>query len=174
MQNMKKKNWITALIIFIVIALIGVAIVRYSKPTLPVVQPDGSTKGNYALKNIMALKESYECSFTKSDEVTRVVGTLQTDGSKIRGDFDISLTTKDGEKSFASHLIVIDNQAYSWTSLQPVGYKTRYTGSANKNATPEEQGQMVGKGDVLPLNCVKKNIDQGVFNIPEAINFIGI
>lgn len=172
---MKKKNLITSIVLFVCIAIIVILIIRFNKPTPAIVAADGSVSGNYAISNILALQKSYECSFTKSDEAASVQGTLQTDGSKVRGDFDISLQVGGGQtNSFASHTITKDNTTYAWTSLQPIGYKTRVVKSATRGATPEEQAQILGQNDKVQMSCKPTTIDQSVFNVPEAISFTQI
>ena len=55
----------------------------------PEVLVDGSIKGVYSIKNILSLGRPYICSFEKFDELSKVVGLVRTDGSKIFGEFKI-------------------------------------------------------------------------------------
>lgn len=142
-----------------------------TKAELPVVGTNGEVKGEYAISNIMALGKPYRCTFEKKDETSMIQGVLTTDALNIYGEFKIN--TKILEESFRTFLLVRGKESYIWTSLQNVGFKSRVTNSATKNASPEEQAQIVGLKDKLELSCSPlAEIDPSTFEVPSSIEFV--
>lgn len=167
---MKKKIWLSIVILILLVA--GIAFVATREQKLPIVNVDGSIIGKYSIKEVMALNLPYECTFRKIDQNAEVSGTLDTDGQKIRGDFDINITTAQNEKqNLASHLVVLDNTAYIWTSLNTLGFKTPYTNSASTNASPIEQSQIIGLKDKTNFVCRPWNATLNSFDLPSGITF---
>jgi hypothetical protein len=174
-------------ILFIILVLIGVGAYFALNKTkgeidilsgdLPLPNSEGTIVGTYSLKNIIDQELPYECTMGKSDETSRVLGNIFISGDgKIRGDFDLELvlpeeTPTEIPRSFASHLIVDGDTAYTWTSLQPIGYKTKVAKSATKNASTEEQSQIVGIDDELEYECKPWNANLTVFIVPTGISF---
>lgn len=137
---------------------------------VPVAKEDGSIEGEYSIKNIMDLGKPYECSFAKTDGASSITGGLRISEGKVRGDFDITLQALDGG-SFASHLIVNDGYSYSWTSIQPVGYKAKIVDNSMNSDEEAEQAQLVGIEDKVPYKCVPWNVDLTAFELPKGVQF---
>lgn len=167
-----KRNII---ILAIVIAVIG-AIFFFTKGGFsgsPVVNKDGAIKGDYSLQSIIALNTPYECSFSKGDASSNIAGAVRIAEGKARADFDIEI--KETElKSFASHLLIRDNLAYVWTSIQPTGFKGKIAESTEKNASPAEQAQIIGLKDKINYTCSPWNLNLTVFEIPSGITFLDL
>lgn len=167
---MKKKIWLS--VVILILLVVGTTLVATREQKMPIVNVDGSIIGKYSIKDIMALQLPYECSFKKIDQNSEISGTLNTDGQKIRGDFDINLTVAENEKqNLASHLIVTDKTAYIWTSLNTLGFKTPYTNSASTNASPIEQSQIIGLNDIINFACRPWNATLNLFDLPSGITF---
>ncbi len=137
-----------------------------SKISAPIVAEDGSISGEYSLEGIESLGKPYECAFEKSDQDSRVVGIVHTDGKNFYGEFRIS--TSLAEKEFNSFLLSKDGEAYSWTSLnQNAGFKS----VSARNASASKI-QIIGAGDVEQYNCkIWQNPDQTFFDPPTWVSF---
>jgi hypothetical protein len=167
-----KKDIIIYPVLGIVLALLVIFVWNYkSKPTPPVIGPDGKISGNYTIEGIMSLGQPYECTFEKSDGISAISGTLLTDGKNLQGQFRIK--TDSVKDEFNSFLIEKDGTAYAWTSLQNTGYKSPVAKSASANASPGEQAQIVGTEDKTPFECKPwQNPDSTTFDIPTWITFL--
>lgn len=167
---MKKDKILYSLVGIIIVVGAILVYVYGSKPTIPNVGEDGSVRGNYSIEGIMALKKPYVCSFNKSDEVSKIIGLVRTDGENMYGEFRIE--TNIMSEPFSSFLIVKNNETYTWTTLAPVGYKSPVARSANVNASPTEQGQMIGTKDKVYYECkVWEDVDSTYFDLPQGITF---
>ena len=141
-----------------------------NKPETPVVEADGNINGEYSIESIMLLGKPYICTFEKTDGVSEIAGTIKTDGQKIYGEFTIKTDLL--KTGFNSFLLISDKQAYTWTSLSQLGYKSPAAKSASQNASPQEQAQIVGLKDKMPYECkLWQNADNSLFEIPASIKF---
>ena len=169
------KNKIVSLsgwIVLAILVIIGIFVFYYgSKPTAPPVGADGKISGNYSIADIMVLDKPYQCTFGKSDRASKIAGTIYTDGSKIYGEFRMQTDLMENE--FNDFLIIKDGQSYTWTSLQEnVGYKYPTAKSSNKNASPEEQSQIIGTQDKVQYDCQPWNeVSDSTFEVPPWIKF---
>lgn len=143
----------------------------FNKPELPVVATDGKVSGLYSIESIMSLGKPYICNFEKTEGDTAILGTMQTDGSGVYGEFRISTKLLDN-KEFNSFLIIKEGKAYTWTSLASVGFKSSVAKSAKTNASPSEQAQIVGLRDKIQYECKPSStIDASTFEAPDWITF---
>lgn len=164
------KNKTIIWLIIIALAALGLFAYFYAGgPERPLVGEDGRVSGNYSLEQIMSLDEPYLCTFEKSDETSRIVGTLRTDSDNVYGEFRIR--TDLAEAEFNSFLLTRGNESYTWTSLQPIGYKSTVASSASTNASPEAQAQIVGLEDEMAYECEPWVADDTVFEVPTWVNF---
>lgn len=170
MQN-KKTSFILWIIFGILIIIAAIVLLEYkNRVVVPTVGADGKISGNYSIAGIMKLGKPYECAFQKSDGTSNITGTIFTDGSGIYGEFGIK--TDLVKNRFNDFLLIKNGQAYIWTSLGNLGYRSPAAKSANKNASPREQAQIVGTEDVMQYDCQPWNqIDNSVFEIPSSIKF---
>jgi hypothetical protein len=166
------KNKTTVLLLIMLIAAITLFAYFFPREAKPIIKEDGSVAGNYSIKQIMSLGNSYVCTFEKSDETSVVVGTIHTNSKNIYGEFRILTSVLETE--FNSYLLTQGNESYVWTSLQPVGQKSKVAKSANINATPEEQTQIIGKTDKVDYDCKPWEEDKTVFEVPSWINFVEV
>lgn len=141
-----------------------------TKVELPIVASNGEVKGEYSIGSIMALGKPYRCNFEKKDEVSSIVGIMTTDGKNVYGEFKIN--TELVKEGFRSFLLIRDKAAYTWTSLSNLGYKSRVADSASKNATPEEQAQIIGLKDKIQYECMPlDSIDPSTFEVSSSVQF---
>lgn len=159
---------------WLIFAGLAVALIFFyrstTKPELPAVAVDGSVKGEYSIASIMALNQPYRCDFEKKDETSSIVGIVTTDGKNIYGEFKIN--TELVKEGFRSFLLVRGSDTYTWTSLSNVGYQSRVANSASKNASPEEQTQIIGLKDKMQYECKPlAGLDQSTFEVPTFIQF---
>jgi hypothetical protein len=167
---MKKQiKWIVALVILVILLIVTFNYV--GQPAVPSVGADGKISGNYALGGIMRLGKPYICKFQKTDGTSQIAGVIHTDGKNIYGEF--RLKTDLVKNEFNSYLMVINSEAYTWTSLGALGYKLPVAKSATSgSASPAEQAQIVGTNDVLSYDCNPwQNPDLTIFQIPTFIKF---
>lgn len=167
---MKKQisSWIT----LIVLVALGAAVYIYgNKPSAPAVGEDGKISGDYSIAGVMRLGKPYVCTFEKSDGSSSVMGVIHTDGQKIYGEFRIETKTTEAEE-FNSFLVMGDGEAYVWSSLQNIGYKSKAAESASKGASPAEQGQIIGLRDKIPYKCSPwQDVDSAIFEPPTWVTF---
>ena len=166
------KNQITFFVIATLVALGGIFIVTYEgKPEAPLVGEDGKISGAYSIEGVMDLGRPYVCTFEKQDENSKVAGIIHTDGKNIYGEFRILSEALKGEE-FSSFLIVMGKDAYTWTSLAPVGYKTKVVKNTSVGASPGEQAQLVGLRDKVEYECEPwAEADPTLFELPGWITF---
>lgn len=165
-----KKQVVSWLIIIGLIVLMTVVYIYGRRPATPTVGADGKISGHYTITGIQRLDQPYVCTFEKTDEVSKIVGVIHLDKNNVYGEFRIK--TDLVEKEFNSFLVVNNKEAYVWTSLNNVGYKSPAAKSANKNASPLEQAQIVGFNDKIPYECKPwLEIDSTIFEIPSWIVF---
>ncbi|NLE07495.1 MAG: hypothetical protein GX627_02720 [Parcubacteria group bacterium] len=167
-----KKQTISWLII-LAFVIVGVVIfVLGSKPETPIINENGEIKGNYTLAGIMSLNQPYKCTFTKSDEISNVLGVIHVNNKNAYGEFRISTTILGSSEQFTSFLLLNNKDAYVWTSLQNIGYQSNATKSANKSSSLKDQAQIIGSHDKMDYNCSPwKDYDVSVFEIPTFIEF---
>ncbi len=148
---------------------------------LPLPNNEGAIVGTYSLKDVLDQKKPFSCTFIKIGETSRVIGEIRlSDEGDLRGDFDVELVipedapNQETPRSFATHFIIKDDTSYTWTSLQPVGYKAGVAKSASKNASQEEQAQIVGINDKQDYECKPWNQNLTIFELPSGINFLDL
>lgn len=165
------KKQIISWVVVAILAVGGFWLYQYgNKIEMPKVTENGEISGNYSIESIMALGQPYVCNFDKSDSTSRIVGVIHTDGKNIYGEFRIKTDLVKNE--FNSFLLVRDKQAYTWTSLAPMGYKSVVAKSANTNASPVEQSQIVGTRDKIEYQCKLWNkVESTFFEVPSFITF---
>lgn len=154
--------------------VLGIFIFGYEgRPEMPAVGESGEIKGAYTLDGIMRLDKPYRCTFEKSDNTSRVKGVIHTDGQSAFGEFRIKTDLEKNE--FNSFLLIKNKEAYIWTSLQNVGFKTYVAKSAIRGASLEEQTQIVGTRDQIEYEC-KLWEDSGTFafEAPSWITFVDL
>ena len=157
----------------IIAAILVIFLFNYqnNKLIVPAVGVDGKIEGNYAIEGIMRLGKPYECTFEKTDGASRIAGIIHTDSKNIYGEFRIK--TDQMKDEFNSFLITKDEEAYIWTSLQNIGYKSPIAKSASKNASPVEQTQIVGMRDEMAYKCeLWLDADSATFETPTWITFL--
>jgi hypothetical protein len=165
------KKQIASWLILIVFIALGIFVYVYGgKPEIPTVGANGEINGNYAIGGIMRLGKPYACTFEKSDATSQIAGVIHTDGQRIYGEFRIQTDLL--KNNFSSFLLIKDGVAYSWTSLQDIGYKSSAAQSASKNASPIEQAQIIGIKDRVPYKCRPwLEVDNTIFDVPTSIKF---
>jgi len=168
------KNKIVLLISAVVLVILVIFGWNYvNKVEIPTVGPDGKISGNYTIEGVMKLKKPYVCTFEKTDQISKIAGVMHTDGEKIYEEFRIRTESMQEKKIFDSFQIIKDGKAYTWTSLQNnIGYISSAAKSASRNASPQEQAQIVGTRDEMDYKCEPwKEPDQTIFELPGGITF---
>jgi len=165
------KNQLAFILGGILLVIVGIFFINYEgKPQAPIIEKDGKIEGNYSIESIMSLDKPYKCTLEKNDENSKIVGLVLTDGKKIYGEFRIK--TDLIEKEFNSFLIMKDNKSYTWTSLENIGLEYPAVKSASKNASPQEQIQIIGLKDKILYKCEPwPQIDDSNFEVPSWITF---
>ncbi|KKQ78124.1 MAG: hypothetical protein A3A96_00485 [Candidatus Zambryskibacteria bacterium RIFCSPLOWO2_01_FULL_39_39] len=166
------KNKITFWLGVIAVVVVGILVYVYgSKSATPIVAEDGKINGNYTIESIMKLGKPYICTFEKSDGISKIAGVVHTDGSKIYEEFRIRTDASEA-KEFNSFLIIKDEEAFIWTSLQNIGYKSSVAKSASRNASPQEQAQIIGTKDEMSYKCeIWPEVDNTIFEPPTWVKF---
>jgi hypothetical protein len=156
--------------VVLIICFFGFINYQNNKIVVPVVGANGEINGNYTIEGIMKLGKPYVCTFEKSDGTSSVSGVVHTDGQKIYEEFKIK--TDLVKNGFNSFLLMKDGIAYTWTSLQNIGYISPTAKSASKNASLKEQAQIVGTRDEMLYKCeLWLNATSSIFETPTSIKF---
>lgn len=165
------KNQIASWLIIIGLIVLGVFVYIYGgQPTVPEVGEDGKISGIYTMEGIMKLDKPYRCTFEKADETSKIAGVMRTDGKNVFGEFRIKTDLVNNE--FNSFLLIKGDEAYIWTSLQNIGYKSAAAKSASKNASPLEQAQIIGTRDKVAYKCEPwLEVDNSIFDTPSWVTF---
>lgn len=165
------KNQVVFSLVGTVIVILGIFAINYEgRPETPVIGADGKISGYYAIEGIMRLGKPYVCTFEKTDGTSKLAGVIHTDGQKIYEQFRIKTDLIKNE--FNSFLLVKDGEAYTWTSLSDLGYKSSVVKNASRSTSPAEQAQIVGTRDKLVYKCEPwQNVDNTIFEIPTWIKF---
>lgn len=168
------KNEIISWLILVIFVALSVFVYVYgSRPAMPEIGPDGRINGNYSIASIMRVGLPYKCTFEKAEGSSKILGILHTDGNNIYGEIRIKTDTL--EKEFTSFLLAKGDNAYIWTSLKPIGYKSSLAKSASKGASVQDQAQIVGTRDKMAYECeLLQNLDSTIFEIPEWITFVDL
>lgn len=166
MKN-KISNWVIA----VLLVIIAVLIYQYlSKPVVPVVK-DGAISGEYSLASLLTLQTPLKCTFEKADGVSKILATLYTNKEDVYADLRIQTDSRE-IGIFNGFLLIKDKTTYTWTSLSNLGYQSKTTSSASRNASAREQAQLIGLKDKLPYECnVLKEADPTLFELPTYITF---
>lgn len=172
-SNGMKKQTIVVLVVILVAIIAGIIYISKGASSTPVANEDGTLEGKYSIEGIAALNKPYRCTFLKNDGASQVNGSITIAEGMVRGDFDIRLEAQDGGE-FSSHFIMRDNVNYTWTSIQPIGFKSEIATNASKNASPEEQSQLVGTKEKVDYKCVPWNPNLTIFELPSGINFLDL
>ncbi len=154
----------------VVVVALGIFVFNYQpKAALPLVSADGKIDGEYAVEGVMQLGKPYVCKFERADATSKVTGLLHINEGKMYGEFRIKTDlVKDEFNSF----LVLNKQAYTWTSLGNLGYKSAIAKSATKNASSEQQSQIIGTRDLTAYKCEPwTEADDSVFEPPSWITF---
>lgn len=168
------KNQILFVLGGILLVVLGVLAFNYAtRPEMAVVDGEGKISGNYALESIQRVGTPLVCTFEKNDDTSRISGVIHTDNHNTYGEFRISTDLVADE--FGSSLLVKNKEAFVWTTSQNVGYQTAPAKNATKNASPEEQAQIIGARDKMDYRCEPwQNPDQTIFEVPSWINFVNL
>ena len=166
------KNQIISWLVIIIFIALGVFVYIYgSKPVMPQVEAGGKIAGNYSIASIMKVAKPYKCVFERNDGTSKISGVIHINGDNAYGELRIS--TETAEKDFTSFLLIKGKEAYVWTSLQSLGYRSTVAESALRNASAQEQAQIVGTRDKLDLQCETwQAVDNTIFDIPVWIRFV--
>ncbi len=171
------KDKIIYPLVGVVLAILSIFVFNYIKnqPEIPVVEKNGEINGSYTIEGIMKLSKPYICVFKKTDNNSSILGTLHTDGKNLYEEFKIKTNLVKVRGGFNSFLITKNKIAYTWTSLQNVGYKSTIAKSAIQNATPQEQAQIIGAKDKIDYKCKPwKKVDNSLFETPTWVTFLKI
>ncbi len=165
------KNQITSWLIIVGLVAVGVLVYVYgSRPTVPEVGEDGKISGSYTIEGIMGLNKPYRCTFEKTDGTSSILGVMRVQGENAYVEFRIRTGLMSEE--FNSFLLIKGGEAYTWTSLQNVGYKSVAAKSASRNASPLEQTQIVGTRDKVEYKCEPWQYkDASLFEAPSWVTF---
>lgn len=165
----KKLIWIFILVIVVLALIYGFNYLN--RPEAPAIGKDGKIEGEYTIEGIVSLSKPYVCNFKKSDTASKISGRIYTNGVNVYSEFRI-LSEAFNNQEFNSFLIIRGEEAYTWTSLAPIGFKSKTVRNASTNASPKEQAQIVGIRDKLPYTCEPWIVvDKTVFDVPSWITF---
>lgn len=130
---------------------------------------NGNNPNLTSIEEILSSGKSMKCTFQKSDDVAQLQGTVFISEARVRGDFDIRVSTL--QSPFQSHFITRDGVTYTWTSLAKAGFRSPAVQSAAPDSSPAAQADIVGLQDKVAYSCAPWTEENGTFSIPQNINF---
>lgn len=165
----------------LIIGLIVVAIAGYffwqkqpaSTPTLSGNQETVSA----SLAQLMAMGQSYSCTFEATDETVTTSGTVYVAGDgRMNGAF---LSTGMGDEPITSYVINDGDYYYNWSSDSMEGFQTKIEAddTASVGDEPEYSGETADDGSsdaAYDFECAPWRVDNSLFVPPSNITFTDI
>ncbi|MES2006642.1 MAG: hypothetical protein V4436_00875, partial [Patescibacteria group bacterium] len=91
-----------------------------------------TTLGNTSLRSLLSGTTSQKCTFNNGD----ASGVIYVSASRMRGDF----TSKAGEVTAQSHMIITNNIAYVWIDGMSQGYRMPFEDMASTSGKNNNTG----------------------------------
>jgi hypothetical protein len=150
---MQNKKWILVAVAAIILIIAGYFLIQGGGLNF-------ATMGNTSLRTLLASGQSQKCSFNNAQSS----GTIYVGGGKMRGDF----TSKVGEATAQSHMVIANNIVYVWIDGQPVGYRMAFNdmkpGSGNGS-------QGVDADAKVATDCTSWQATESSFELPADVSF---
>ncbi|MEK7559516.1 MAG: hypothetical protein AAB521_04380 [Patescibacteria group bacterium] len=169
------KNVIIAIVALVLIVLgSGAYIMSKNSAKAPSSQtsPNQSSSGDSispkSMKDLLTAGQSQKCTFTDKIAEADSQGTVYVANGKMRGDFDSQVS---GE-SYIMHMIVKDNQSYTWTEGQTTGFMMEFNPDKIAEAVPTgSSSQTVDVNKYIDYKCSGWTADESVFTPPANVKF---
>lgn len=118
------------------------------------------TMGNTSLRSLLSSNTSQKCSFTNADST----GTIYVGMGQMRGDF----SSKVGQASAQSHMIITNNIVYIWIDGTGVGYRMAFD-----DMKPGQSGssQGVDADAKVATDCSSWQASEASFVLPTTVTF---
>jgi len=124
--------------------------------------PGGITSlGNTSLRSLLANNMSQKCSFNNGD----ATGTIYVSAGRIRGDF----SSKTGEVTAQSHMIITNNIAYVWIDGMNQGYRMPFEDMAGTSSSKNNTG--IDADARVATNCESWSATDASFSLPTDVSF---
>jgi len=149
----KKALWIIGAVV--VIAAAAGAFFYFNQT------PGGiATIGNTSLRSLLAGTASQKCTFDNGESS----GTIYVGAGKMRGDF----TSKTGEATAQSHMVVSNNMTYIWIDGMNQGYRMPFEDMSGSGAS---NGQGIDADARVATNCEPWQANEAMFALPTDVTF---
>ena len=120
-----------------------------------------ATLGNTSLRSLLANNVSQKCTFNNGD----ANGTIYVSAGRMRGDF----TSKAGEGTAQSHMIITNNIAYVWIDGMNQGYRMPFEDMASTSS--KNSGQGIDADARVATNCESWQSNDASFSLPTDVSF---
>lgn len=153
-----KKNYIIAIVVFLLVVSFGVYSLNGKKTIQTENVKSQNTRSQKSLKDLLSLGKPQKCLLEN--------GTIFMSDGKVRSDF-----------SENSHMLVLNNTSYIWSDDQKSGIKTTFDIDSTPNpeaATPEAGARGTANFDFNSqndYNCENWSEDLSIFELPKGVTF---
>jgi hypothetical protein len=120
-----------------------------------------STLGNTSLRSLLANSASQKCTFSNGD----TNGTIYVSAGRMRGDF----SSKTGEVTAQSHMIITNNIAYVWIDGMNQGYRMPFEDMASTSSSKNNTG--IDADARVATNCESWQATDASFSLPTDVSF---
>ncbi len=150
-----QKNWIWIAVAVIVVGLLGYFLFAMGGAS------SLSSLGNTSLRSLLTSNATQTCTFTNS----QTSGTIYVSAGRMRGDF----SSKTGETTAQSHMIISNNIAYVWVDGLAQGYRMPFEDLSASSSNKANGG--VDADAKVATNCGPWAANDSVFVLPSDISF---
>lgn len=123
--------------------------------------PSSSPKEQKSLKDLLALGQGQECSFTNENGG----GTVYVGENKLRGDMGVT----EGEQINKFHMLVDSETIYMWSEGEKTGFKMPVNGTPDTGSP--QPGQNVDVNQKMDAECKAWSVDTSLFELPKGVTF---
>ncbi|HET7099481.1 MAG TPA: hypothetical protein VFI61_04595 [Patescibacteria group bacterium] len=164
------KKVIIAVVVLLLLAVAGVA---YSKMKSGGAVPGGTTaggvtSGSKSLKDLLTSGVAQKCTYSTTTDNMTSSGTTYISNGKVRGDFSSTVSGK----TTASHMIVDGKTNYIWTDGTKTGFKTTVEDSTTTtNTSGNTSGEFGDLNQKSDYKCSAWVVDSSYFTPPADVAF---
>jgi hypothetical protein len=116
--------------------------------------------GNTSLRSLLSANSSQKCSFSNAQSS----GTIYVGDGRMRGDF----TSKAGDATAQSHMIIANNIAYVWIDGTNQGYRMAFedlkAGGSNTSGGIDADAKVA-------TDCTSWQANEASFELPASVSF---
>lgn len=148
-----RKNWIWIAVAAIVV-IGGGALFLMNGGAGPF-----ASMGNTSLRSLLSANTTQKCSFDNAQST----GTIYVATGEMRGDF----TSKVGQASAQSHMVIANDMVYIWADGTPVGYRMAFDDMKPGGASSPG----IDADAKVATDCTPWQAEAASFTLPTTVTF---